>query len=292
MAADNDHARFIERLGDQHERRIVEALQALEERIAEIVAQAPTKDGKLFDLEWAVAARRDIMVAMEGEFLQVANENVADFQKAYESAAAMIGQYTDFVGVSDEVLRALKTQSFQGFQDIAGTFLNDIANEVYQNTLTGRRIDQSIKTLRQRINGVFIQSDQVEIQRLVDIAAAGGKAAEEAVKQLHSVYAADRVGNNMRRYASQMVHDSLMQFDASINVQMGMEIGAEKWKYYGSVIRDSREFCATHAGKVYTEEQIRDIWANQSWAGKASGDPFIVRGGYNCRHHFRPYFEE
>jgi len=22
--------------------------------------------------------------------------------------------------------------------------------------------------------------------------------------------------------------------------------------------------------------------------GKATGDPFIVRGGYNCRHHWQP----
>ena len=291
MAADSDHSKFLETLGDSHEKRIAEALQTLESRIAEIVAQAPTQAGKLFDLEWAVAARRDIMVAMEEVFLKAANDNVTEFQRAYESAAAMIGEYTAFTGISDDVLRALKTQSFQGFQDIAGTFLNDIANEVYQNTLTGRRIDESITTIRQKINGVFSQSDRVEVQRLVDIAAAGGKAGEEAVKQLQSVYAADKVGNNMRRYASQMVHDSLMQFDASINVQAGKETGADKWKYYGSVIRDSRPFCAEHAGKVYTEEQIREIWQS-NWAGKAPGDPFIVRGGYNCRHHFRPYYSE
>ena len=35
-----------------------------------------------------------------------------------------------------------------------------------------------------------------------------------------------------------------------------------------------------------TEDEIREEWANNSWAGKSSGDPFIVRGGYNCRHHW------
>jgi hypothetical protein len=89
-----------------------------------------------------------------------------------------------------------------------------------------------------------------------------------------------------------MVHDSLMQFDSSIVVNAGKESGAEKWKYYGSVIRDSREWCKQHAGKIYTEEEIREMWAENQWQGKAPGDPFIVRGGYNCRHHFRPVFEE
>ena len=126
---------------------------------------------------------------------------------------------------------------------------------------------------------------------MVDIANAGGPDADDAIKKLKEFYASDKLGNNMRRYASQQVHDSLMQFDASLVIQAGKEAGADKWKYYGSVIRDSRPFCKEHAGKVYTEAEIRDIWQGD-WAGKAPGDPFIVRGGYNCRHHWRPVYSE
>ena len=115
---------------------------------------------------------------------------------------------------------------------------------------------------------------------------------EEAIKKLHSVYAADKTGNNMRKYARQMVVDTVAQFDASINVAAGKESGVDKWLYYGDVIRDTRPFCQKHAGKELTEEYIRDYFANNDWAGKADGDPFIVRGGYNCRHHFMPVYEE
>jgi hypothetical protein len=45
-----------------------------------------------------------------------------------------------------------------------------------------------------------------------------------------------------------------------------------------------------HNMKTYTEDEIREMWAENEWTGKAAGDPFIVRGGYNCRHHFRPVF--
>jgi len=194
---------------------------------------------------------------------------------------------------TEETRKLARTLSAVGirFEDIAGTFLNELSSEVYQNTLTGRRIDESIKAMRQKINGVYAQSDQAEVARLVNIANAGGADAEAAIKKLHSVYAADKLGNNMRRYATQMVHDSLMQFDAGVNVQAGKETGATQWKYYGSVINDSREFCAEHAGKVYTEDEINEIWKG-NWAGKAAGNPFIVRGGYNCRHHWRPYYSE
>lgn len=291
MAADTDHARFIERLGDAHEQRVIDALQSLEERITALLSAAPLQDGNLFDLEWALAARRDILQSITEEYLAIVNENVIEYKEAADSAAKMIATYTEFVGVAPEVLTALQRQTFQGFEDIANTFLNEISNEVYQNTLAGRPVSESIKTIRQKINGIYASSNQVEIQRLVDIANAGGKDADEAIKKLHSVYAADKVGNNMRRYATQQVHDSLMQFDAGITVQAGKETGAERWKYYGSVIRDSRPFCEKHAGKVYTEEEIREIWQGD-WKGKAPGDPFIVRGGYNCRHHFRPYYQE
>jgi hypothetical protein len=57
------------------------------------------------------------------------------------------------------------------------------------------------------------------------------------------------------------------------------------------VIRDSREFCRNNVGKTFTEEEINSKWQG-SWAGKAPGDPFIVRGGYNCRHHWLPIVED
>ena len=291
MPSDNQHARFLEALGEAHEKRIVEALAALEARLAKLIAQAPLRQGALFDLEWAIAARKDILAAIQTEYLTESSRIVDEYTKAATSAAQMLNEYGDFVGITDDVIRALQTQSFQGFQDIAGTFLNELATELYQNTISGRSIDESILAIRQKINGVYAQSDQVEIQKLVNIANAGGAAAEEAISKLHSIYAADKLGNNMRRYASQMVHDSLMQFDASIVTKTGMDSGADAWLYYGSNINDTREFCRTHSGKTYTEEEIRQIWSGD-WAGKSSGDPFIVRGGYNCRHHWRPVFRE
>jgi hypothetical protein len=293
MPADIDHARIIERLGDAHEARLQEALRRLEERVVGIVSTAPTKTGKLFDLEWAIAARAQIQSVLEQEYLAEVQEVIGSYDEAVASAQTMIGAYTDFVDIDPAVIRNLKRLSFQGFEAIGAEYLDVMANEIYQNTLTGRPVADSIKTLRHTINGVYIESDSAEANKLVDIAKnATGEVQQQAIEKLHTLYARDRVGNNLRRYASQMVHDSLMQFDSSIVIAAGKESGADKWKYYGSVIRDSRDWCKDHAGKTYTEEEIREMWANNSWSGKAPGDPFIVRGGYNCRHHWRPVFEE
>jgi len=287
--ADIDHARIVERLGDTHEERILAILNDLEDRIASIVLAAPLTDGKLSDLAWAIQARTQIEQAFRETFLTEADSIVRNYDEVTASLSAMFEEYGGLFEVSEDILTNLKRVSFQGFQDIASTFTDELANELYQNTLAGRPITESVKNVRQKINGVYMESDKAEVNRLVTLAKEGS---EEAVEALHKIYAADRTGNNMRRYASQMVHDSVMQFDASLNVAAGKEVGANKWKYYGSVIRDSREWCKKHAGKSYTEDEIREMWASSSWTGKAPGDPFIVRGGYNCRHHWRPVFDD
>ena len=289
--ADTDHARLIEALGDTHERRLIDSLQQLEERIVAILISAPTTEQRLFDLAYALEARTQIQQAISTTYLSEADAVIRQYADVIESLSGMYEEYGSFFEVSPDVIANLQRISFQGFQDIAVTFSDELANELYQNTLTGRPIEESIRTLRQKINGVYIQSDQVEIQRLVNIANAGGEAGEAAVRQLHQVYASDRTGRNMRRYASQMAHDSIMQFDASLNVAAGREVGADRWKYYGSIVNDTRDWCIRHKGKEYTEDQIRELWSTNEWAGKAPGDPFIVRGGYNCRHHWRPVFD-
>jgi len=289
MAADIDHAAIVEALTTRHEKRLYDILQELEQRIASLAMSAPTQDGQLFDLKWSLDARAQIEQIMRETYLQEVDSQIREYQQVVDSMTEMLNEYGEFTGLDANIIANLQRVAFYGFQDIASTFANELADELYHNAITGRPLEDSVRNLRQKINGVYIASDQVEIERLVELAEQGD---EEAVRQLHKVYAADRTGRNMRRYARQMVVDSLMQFDASINVVAGREIGAEKWKYYGTRVEDSRPFCVRHAGAVWTEEEIRERWASEDWQGKADGDPFIVRGGYNCRHHFRPWFEE
>ena len=148
--------------------------------------------------------------------------------------------------------------------------------------------------MRQAINGVFAKSDDATAMALVEFVrefrddASRADEVADAVEQLHTIHARDRSGNNLRRYAYQQVHDALMQFNGSFTQAKAQEAGLTHYEYYGSLVRDSRDWCVRHKGMVMSEEQIREKWANSSWQGKAPGDPFVVRGGYNCRHHFMP----
>lgn len=99
------------------------------------------------------------------------------------------------------------------------------------------------------------------------------------------------VGKDMARYASQQVHDSLMQFDRAVNTKIALDSGAEKFKYRGSDDSKTRSFCAKHVNKVYTIDEINEIWQGE-WEGKSSSNAFATAGGYNCRHRFRPVFDD
>ena len=292
MPTDNAYDEILDKLADTHQQRLADALVTLEERVADVMADAPLQGGKLFDTEWAINARPAIKEAMDEAYLSEVDDIVRGYGAVANEAQDMLSTYGDFTKLDSSVVNQLQRLSFQGFESVANEYLDVLASEVYQSTLTGRSFNDTVKNLRQTINGVYIQSDDVEAQRLVDLVSNGTPAqSKEAAELLRTKFARDRAGNNLRRYSTQMAQDSLMQFDASINTAIGKASGATKWKYYGDVIRDSRPFCVEHANQVFTEEEIESTWAG-SWKGKSSGDPFIVRGGYNCRHHWRPVFDE
>ncbi len=249
MAADVDYVEELNAIADRNQRQLSEALITLENRITDLMAEAPLKDGNLFDLEWAVKARAEIRKLVEDEYLATVDDIVRKYGGVALDTQKMLETYGSFTKLDPEIIRQLQTLEFQGFQEVGTEYLDVVSKEVYQNTLTGTSFAASVASVK---------------------AVQGGRLASNA---------------------KQLVHDSLMQFDAAVNTAIGKESGATRWKYVGRIIETTRPFCRKHEGKTFTTEEIQEIWEG-SWAGKASGDPFIVRGGYNCGHQFRPVFDE
>ncbi len=248
MPADVDHVEELARLAALHQARLAEALSTLEDRVADLLASAPLKDGDLFDLEWAVQSRAEIRRLVEEEYLKTVDGIIREYTAVAGGTAEMLATYGAFTKLDPSIINQLQRLSFQGFQDIGTEYLDIVAKEVYQNTLTGRAFAESVRTVK------------------------------------------EAVGGRLAKNANQLVHDYLMQFDASVNTAIGMKAGATKWKYVGRIIATTRPFCREHEGQTFTNEEIESTWSG-SWAGKASGDPHIVRGGYNCGHQFRPVID-
>ena len=279
------------RLSEQHQRRLIDSLHELERKIAAYAMSAPVSDDELFDLAWSVKARDDLRVIIQDTYLTEVQSLVEEYaQEVAGPTAALFSQYEAFTGLNPQTVVALQRLSFRGFESIASQQLETLADLMYSYTIAGQSRAEMIERLRHSINGVYIASDKKEIKRLVKIVEAGGLGAEDAKEKLARVYAADKVGNNMRRYATQMVQDSIMNMHQSLSTQTGIELGATKWVYTGSKKENSREFCKKMLetpDKEYTKQDLETIWS-RSWSGKSGSNPFSDRGGYNCTHTIRP----
>ena len=296
-------SRILEKLADQHEERLLNVLYNLENDVVKEVTRA--SKGQLVSQRLAIQLQPKIRQAIQDNFLKEADILINDeYNKIAKEVLDNFGElkipkkFKSLTEVDLQTINALKFQSFSGFEDIAERFLKVINDEVYQSAIAGRPFEDMVSNIRSHINGVYKQSNITEINELVDFVnenkfdVSKKAQVDEAIRKLHTQYASDRAGNNLRRYAGQIAHDSVMQFHGQFTVAKAKEAGIDKFAYTGTLVRDSREFCQRMLNRVLTEEQIREIWNTQGWAGKSTGDPFIVRGGYRCRHTWIPTIDE
>lgn len=290
--------KIINDLSDSHVTRLQKSLQELENLVITEAAKINPKRGTLkARTTVALEIRPKLKQYIEQTYLTAVQSNITEYD---EAAKALVTQLSKFP-IPDEfkqiteldltTIQQLKRTAFLPFEDVGNEFVNELAQEVYNSTLTGTSTDEMISNLRGKINGVYQSTDDQEAQELVDFIAENPDKPEQvkqATERLQTIYGRDRLGNNFRRYASQLVQDSVMGFDGQFAKYRAEELGLKHFKYSGTSVRDTRDFCRRNVNKTFSEDEIRRIWSTQTWQGKAQGDPFVVRGGYNCRHHWQP----
>ena len=285
-------------LSDTHVERLQKSLQELENLvIAEASKINPQRGNLKLRTTIALEMRPKLKQYIEQTYLNAIQQNISEYDKSASWLLATFKEYPipkNFKEITEldlTTIQQLKRSAYLPFEDLGSEFVNELAQEVYNSTLTGKPTDQMINDLRGKINGIYQSSDDQEAQELVDFIANNPDKTEQiktATERLQTIYGRDRLGNNFRRYATQLVQDSLMGFDGQFAKYRADELGLTSYKYTGTTVRDTRDFCRRNVNRVFTEEEIREIWTSQTWKGKAQGDPFIVRGGYNCRHHWQP----
>ena len=296
----------IELAEAQYYKSLINALDKIEREVIASASRLPLTDGKLVELQSAIAIRPQIKAILEREYLKwsdtVVREGFNKQAKRIEKAFKLIGnippEFQELTKGDLALIQNLKQQYFTQFKDVSNTFTRNLADKVYQNTLIGSEFSVLEKELRQTINGIYASSDDPEINRLVDFVnenkfiESKQSAVDKAIQTLQSKFARDRAGENMKKYAGQILNDSLRDFDATLNFNKSQDAGLTYVKYYGDVIPTTRTICRNvingvydrRKGGLFTVDEVRRLWASQSWSGKKSGDPLIVRGGYNCRH--------
>lgn len=296
----------INKLIDSHEERLIGVLKKLEDDIIADLTKN-TQGGVKLTTQLAIQLRPNLKRLIQENYLTTADdlirndydEVIKEYQK-FIKPVPIPDRFKTLTKPDLEVINQLKFLSFSGFEDIANTYLDTIANEVYQSAIVGKPFNEMVKNIRGRINGIYQRSDENEINRLVDFIEKNRYSNNPSIKaqvtaareKLQSQYAADIYGENMRKYSSQIAHDSLMQFDGQFTKYKADEAGITSYKYTGTNITTTRDFCRNNLNQVFTEEEARQLWASSQWRGKSGNDPFINRGGYRCRHSFIPYDPE
>lgn len=296
----------IELAEAEYYKSLIATLDRIEREVVSLAGGLPLTDGKLIELQSAIAIRPQIKAILEREYLKwsdtVVREGFNKQAKRIEKAFKLIGnipiEFQEITKGDKALIQNLKQQYFTQFKDVSNTFTRRLSEKVYQNTLVGSEFAVLEKELRQTINGIYASSDDPEIQRLVNYINENkfdeSKQAQvdKSIQTLQSKFARDRAGENMKRYAGQILNDSLRDFDATLNFNKSQDAGLTYVKYYGDVIPTTREICRNVINGVYnkrksglfTVDEVNTLWASRSWSGKKSGNPLIVRGGYNCRH--------
>ena len=297
----------IELAEAEYYKSLIATLDRIEREVVSSASRLPLTDGKLVELQAAIAIRPQIKSILEREYLAWSDTVVRDgfnkqakrIEKAFKRIGNIPVEFQELTKGDLALIQNLKQQYFTQFKDVSNTFTRRLSEKVYQNTLVGSEFAVLEKELRQTINGIYASSDDPEIQRLVNFVnenkfkKSQQSAVDRAVQTLQTKFARDRAGENMKRYAGQILNDSLRDFDATLNFNKSQDAGLTFVKYYGDVIPTTRDICRNIINGVikpkrkdglFTVDEVRKIWTSRSWSGKKAGDPLVVRGGYNCRH--------
>ena len=247
---------------DQNEKLLEETIKRLDRKISALTMQLKVRDsGRLvsdaINLKKALQMRK----AIAKEFGKYSD--AAQIASDFSPVSKELGKIFKDAGISNAMTRAdgtiLKTLSQDSFLQMSALgdqYAAQISNKIYSAVLVG----DSVEDLTEEVSQLLV----------------GGT---------------DKAGRSMAAHAKTIATTGYREADSIILEKKGEEFDIKKWEYAGSLIKDSREWCVDHVGKTYTMEEIK-AWEERSWKGKRSGNPFVTRGGWNCRHRWLPVVEE
>lgn len=254
---------------------VYENIKALEAEVGEIVATG--------------ADPMVIRGLIKQAFDRYATASVQDLSLKPIAEQQIIGTRTI---EDDQIADLLNAQTQDVIQSNISSGADEVLRTVVVGTAAGVAVNEIAKQARARISGHFVTDSNPDVRKAQTllkraIITRTLDATQDEIRRAKRVIAERITGinltNSVRDLASQRVSDAVMQFDGAFMKNQGDRKGVTRWRYDGGIIDTSRDWCQEHEGQEYTEDEIYDLWMSD-WTGKEPGDPFVVRGGYNCRH--------
>jgi hypothetical protein len=284
----NYRIKGIEKAEIEYYKQLTQTLDRIEAQIVSLAdRELPRQAGKLIELQSAVAIRPKIRAILDKEYLPFADnvvrkgfgEQAKRVERQFKTIGLIPPEFQELTKGDLALVKNLKQQYYTQFKDVSNEFTSILSDKVYQNTLVGTEFTVLEKELRESINGIYATSDDPEIQRLVNYIKRNQDSdnptiqakVDKSVQSLQSNFARDRAGENMKRYAGQILNDSLRDFDATLNLNKSQDAGLTYVKYYGDVIPTTRDICRNvingvynkRQGGLFTIDEVNKLWNSQ-----------------------------
>ena len=245
---------------DNNEKLITDAVRKLDMKISLLISRLNIKSGRItsdaINLKKAISMRKEI--AKEFGKYKIVINRATDFAPVLKQVDSILKE----AGIANVISRAdksiittLSLDSFNQMAALSDQYAFSISSKIYSSVIVGDSIEDLTLGVRQSLVG-----------------------------------GVDKAGRPMAAHAKTIATTGYREADSVLMKAKAEEFEIEKFEYAGSLIKDSRKWCQDHVDKIYTLEEISE-WGDRSWQGKKDGDPFVTRGGWNCRHSWLPVVE-
>lgn len=236
----------------RNEINLLSSIAMLENEIIGLIATIDTrKDGRIAGVSRSLPQAQAALKQVRKAFLDIYMREVEGVLDSYTEIDNLALDYFDadtFHGISAVTLKAQISLDRSYHTSLVAQTQDNLSSIFLDHTINGKSKDDLINSVRGALSG-----------------------------------SVDTAGRSMASHAKTIAHDGQRAYYATANDSVLPKRANDKFKYFGSLINDSRPWCASHVGKIYTRKQISEF-DSSSWAGKKAGSTIIVRGGYNCRH--------
>lgn len=264
---------------------VFDIVKALENEVADIVALNQSPD----------MVRPQILAAVEkhSQTVKDAAQTLTSISEDFMAQSKAPTSPGDFQSQSQ--LLDLSSEELANAMSGSG---EDIVKTVVLGSVAGLSSAALVNQARGRISGVQMDStdpdvrrEQRNLRKLVKTGASAALVTQSTNKLRRMLPGSVNTAGSIAVKLTTTADNVVGSFNGTYAKAQATRNGVENFEYVGGVMATSRPFCVSMVGSIMNAEDIQNLWDGSSWAGKEPGDPFVVRGGYNCRHYWVPVEE-
>ena len=279
------HDRVVDKAIETIKADVFDNVKALENKVADIIAlELPPE-----------MVRPQILAAFaeQSQTVKDAAQPLTTISEDFMTQSKTPAGPADFQSQSQ-----LLDLSSEELSNVISSSGEDVVKTVVLGTVAGLGTATIVAQARGRISGVQMDStdpnvkrEQRNLRKLVKTGASAALVTQSTNKLRRMLPGSVNTAGSIAVKLTTTADNVVGSFNGTYAKAQASRNGVENFEYVGGVMATSRPFCVSMVGSIMNAEDIQNLWDGSSWAGKEPGDPFVARGGYNCRHYWVPVEE-